>query len=222
MSTSTTTTTSRSRRNRAAVALAAATVLAAAALAGCGSSGGGGQADATTTTAGNAETTTTASGTTGDKTTTTTGTSAGATTTTQDNSGDPGKEGTETGALDTLPSGTHYGYFGGVEDGKVEGQDVQVLLFDKAELLTGQAAIDAATAHGDTADNDYYIVNDNQTLRRLAVVPDGQVTTLVDGSMDQTPSSVDEVAKDVHLFKILVQNVRGISTISSIEAVYQP
>jgi hypothetical protein len=55
-------------------------------------------------------------------------------------------------------------------------------------------------------------------------VPDGQVTTLADdgGSPDQVPSSVDEVVKQHYLFKILTQNVRGITTITSIEAVFLP
>jgi hypothetical protein len=46
--------------------------------------------------------------------------------------------------------------------------------FDLAYFLTGQDAIDAAKAHGDESPppNDYYIVNDNPKLRRLAVSPD--------------------------------------------------
>lgn len=46
--------------------------------------------------------------------------------------------------------------------------------FDLAYFLTGQAASDAAKAHGDEypPPNDYYIVNDNPKLRTLAVSPD--------------------------------------------------
>ena len=46
--------------------------------------------------------------------------------------------------------------------------------FDLAYFLRGQAASDAAKAHGDPfpPPNDYYIVNDNPRLRTLAVSPD--------------------------------------------------
>lgn len=46
--------------------------------------------------------------------------------------------------------------------------------FDLAYFLTGQAASDAAKAHGDEypPPNDYYIVNDNPLLRTLSVAPD--------------------------------------------------
>ena len=38
-------------------------------------------------------------------------------------------------------------------------------------FLTGSAAIHAATAHGETADNDFYVVNDNPKLRTFPVAP---------------------------------------------------
>src|SRR3954447_22475174 len=148
-------------RRRTAAALAMATIL----LAACSSNGSdAAKKDTTTSTA--AKTTTTEAGTTtpppGKPTPTpaaaaTTTTGGGATTTT-------GPEGTETGSLDTLPSGVHYGYFAGIESGTVEGQPVQVLLWDEVQFLTGQAAVDAAHAHHDIppdqnyVDNDYYIV----------------------------------------------------------------
>ncbi|MCB0961280.1 MAG: hypothetical protein KDB04_17370, partial [Acidimicrobiales bacterium] len=73
-------------------------------------------------------------------------------------------------------------------------------------------------------ENDYYIRNQNQRVRRLAVVPDAQVYTLANdaGSTDTIPSSVTEVAMQPFLFRIEVGNVRGITTVSSIEAVFLP
>ena len=218
------------RRNRATAVAAAA--LALAALAGCGAKGSDKAADTTTTAA---DSSTAATSTTAGDTTTTTGattstTTGSVTTTTEDNSGDPGKEGsTSTSSnLDTLPTGIHYGYFAGLEDGKVEGQDVQVLLWDEVEFLQGDAAVAAAHAHHDIpddqdyVDDDYYIVNDNQLVRHLAIVPDAQVTHLKDGGTDQEPSSPSDVYKEQGLFKIEIQNVHGISTITSVEGVFLP
>jgi hypothetical protein len=52
----------------------------------------------------------------------------------------------------------------GVADG-----GAHTMTFDYVQFLTGSAAIHAATAHGDTADNDYYVVNDNPKLRTFPV-----------------------------------------------------
>ena len=56
--------------------------------------------------------------------------------------------------------------------------------------------------------------------------PSGPVTLWVafgaGGSTDTIPASVDEVWNQPYLFKIDVGNVRGITTISSIEAVFLP
>jgi hypothetical protein len=140
---------------------------------------------------------------------------------------DEGRD-TETSELDTLPDGDHYGYMAGLESGSVEGQAVQVIIFDKVDFLTGEAAVSAAQEDGvipadqDSIENDYYIRNQNQTVRRLAVVPDASISTLSGGGTEQVASSVDEVWNQPYLFKINVGNVRGITTISSIEAVYLP
>ena len=122
----------------------------------------------------------------------------------------------------TLADGDHYVYMAGIEDGKVEGQDVSVLLVDPVEFLTGQEAIDAAAADGITLDTDYYVRNPEQTIKHIAVVPEASVTSLSGGSADPVPSSVDDVWQQEYLFKINVGNVRGITTISSIDAVYLP
>lgn len=215
------------RRTAAGTALAALLM-----LASCGSDGGSDDAAATTTTTVDAVTTSTAEPTettatdVADATTTTapdTSEPAGATTTTESSEG----RDTETSQLDTLePEGRHYGYIAGVEDGTVEGQAVQVIIWDEVQFLTGAEAAAAATAAGDESPppNDAYIVNENQSVRRLAVVPDAQVTTLSGGSPDPVPSSVSEVAmagEDL-LYEIEVGTVRGVTTVSGIAAVYLP
>ena len=59
---------------------------------------------------------------------------------------------------------------------------------DYAQFLTGKAAADAATAHGDESPppNDYYIVNDNNKLRTLPVKPgiNVKLTAHDDGTSD--------------------------------------
>jgi hypothetical protein len=130
----------------------------------------------------------------------------------------------------TVPSGNYYVYFKGSKDGTVEGQAVTLVSFDEVQFLTGSAALAAAKAHHAVAqdatslDDDYYIVNDNTLLRTLAVVPDAQVSKLgCDGGCStQVPSSATEVAAAKGLFKILVQNVRGVSTVTSVEGVFVP
>jgi hypothetical protein len=211
---------------RTRLRLAVAATAMALAVAGCGTSGGSEKAtssEAATSDATSSEATTSAAP------DTTTTTSAPATTSTTE--ADGGNEGTdtETSQLDTLPDGVHYGYMAGHETGMVEGQQVQVILWDEVEFFTGPAADDAAHEDGvippeqEHIENDVYIRNKNQTIRRLAVVPDASVTTLGEnGSPGQVPSSVNEVVTQPYLFKILVGNVRGITTISSIEGVYLP
>jgi len=204
---------------RPRIALAALALSATGVLGACGSSAG---SDTTDTTAAEATTTTAASGasttTTAAAETTTTAGSGGETTTTEDNEG----RDTETSVLDTLSDGDHYVYMAGLESGKVEGQEVQVLLVDPVDFLTGQAAIDAAAEDGVTLDSDYYIRNSEQTIKRIAVVPEASVTSLDGGTANTVPSSVDDVWQQEHLFKINVGNVRDITTISSIDAVYLP
>ncbi len=62
------------------------------------------------------------------------------------------------------------------------------LLADYAQMLTGDEAAAAATAHGNESPppNDYYIVNDNPRLRRLDVDPDAEVrlTTKTNGTVE--------------------------------------
>ncbi len=207
-----------STRARTGAAAAALALASAALLGACGSSGGSDPAEApsatTTTTAPDTSETTAAP----PVTTSTTATDGGGTTTTLSSEGTD----TETSELDTLPDGVHYGYMAGLEKGTVEGQDVQVILWDEVEFLRGQEAIDAAAEDNVTLDTDSYIRNKNQTIRRLAVVPEASVTTLQEGTSGSKPSSVDEVWQQEYLFKIDVGNVRDITTVSSIDAVYLP
>ena len=209
----------RSTRTRTGVAAAALALSSAVLLGACGSSGGSEPADMPKDTSTSTSTTAAdTSETTGPPVATTSTTPGGATTTTLSSEGVD----TETSELDTLPDGDHYGYMAGLEKGTVEGQDVQVILWDEVEFLTGQEAIDAAATDSVTLDTDYYIRNKNQTIRRLAVVPDASVTTLQEGTSGSKPSSVDEVWQQEYLFKINVGNVRDITTVSSIDAVYLP
>jgi hypothetical protein len=53
--------------------------------------------------------------------------------------------------------------------------------FDYVQFLTGSAALKAAKAHGDTVDNDYYVVNDNKKLRTFPL-SSGVVIQLHPGS----------------------------------------
>jgi hypothetical protein len=71
----------------------------------------------------------------------------------------------------TLPDGTVFGYITTlqVNDTTVTGE------FDLAELLTGDAAVAAAQADGQVADNDYYIRNNSKKLRAITVDPDAAV-----------------------------------------------
>jgi hypothetical protein len=59
---------------------------------------------------------------------------------------------------------------------------------DYIQFLTGDEAVDAATAHGDESPppNDYYILNDNPTLREFPVQNGISVVTVVndDGTSD--------------------------------------
>lgn len=70
----------------------------------------------------------------------------------------------------------------------VTADGVTTLTIDYIQFLTGTAAAEAATAHGDESPppNDYYIVNDNPKLREFPVRPGITVTvvTFDDGTSD--------------------------------------
>lgn len=219
-------------RSRSIRALGLSLALAGASTAVAGCSGGGDKADdAATTTSTNptASSTTTAPG----SSTSTTGgdTSSSTTATTTANSSTTAATGTTattvggrdtTAGLGQLAEGSHYGYFGGIRPGRVEGQAVSIIEFDKVDLLTGQAAKDAAEKAGDPLDTDYYIRNDNGLVRKLPVIPDSSITVLAEGGTNQIPAGIEEVASTPGLYKIEVVVVRGISLITGIEGVYLP
>ena len=52
--------------------------------------------------------------------------------------------------------------------GVADGGD-HTMTFDYVQFLTGAAAVKAAAAHGDTADNDFYVLNENPKLRTFPV-----------------------------------------------------
>ena len=220
------------RRTVATAGLVLALALGAAACSSKGDSDGASSTTAavTSTSASSGGSTTTSDGSSTTSTTTgstTSTTAAGASTTSTTSVGtSPG--GTTTAGLGSLPEGTHYGYFTGVTDGQVEGQQVQIVSFDKVDFLTGDAAIEAAIAHGDapagatSIDDDYYIVNDNKLIRLLPVIPEGVVSVLRDGSTEPVPGSIDEAVSTPGLYKIEVVVVRGVSLITGVEGVYLP
>ena len=201
---------------RMAIASTAAALLL---LASCGSDSDGSAASTTgpSTTAATTEATTTS--TTAAATTETTAAPGSTTTTTTDDS--EGRD-TETSELDQLSDGVHIGHIAGVEEGVVEGQAVQVILFDEVEVLTGQEAIDAATEDGVAMEADYYVRDPEASLVRIAVVPDASVTTLDGGSATQVPSSVTDIAaagEDL-LHAIDTSTVRDVTLVNSIEGYY--
>ncbi len=209
---------------RTRVAAAAAALTLTGLLAACGTSG-----DEATKTSGPSTTTTAeATSTTAATSSSSTTTTAAATTSTTDPADNPEGTDTETSNLGHLDDGDHYGYIAGVESGTVEGQKVQVIVWDEAQMLTGDAAVQAA--HEDKAipddqdfvENDYYIRNENQTVRRLAVDPDATITSLQDGSPDEVPATLDQVWHQDHLFVLKVVNAGGTSEVKGIKAVFLP
>jgi hypothetical protein len=68
---------------------------------------------------------------------------------------------------------------------------VTKLSFDRATLLTGPAAVSAATAHGQQTD-DYFIVNDNPLIRTFELSPSVVVTgsTNLSGDVGPKPSTL--------------------------------
>ena len=86
-----------------------------------------------------------------------------------------------------LPDGWWYGSVVGAPDAEVD--------FDLACYYVGAAAEEIASERGDEVNNDYYVVNDNETVRTLSVDPDASATCVdLTGSLsmvDCPPSDVD-------------------------------
>lgn len=70
----------------------------------------------------------------------------------------------------TLPDGEWYGGIRGFDD--------QGITFDLACLFTGEAAVEASAEDGEESPppNDYYVRNENEEVRVLAVNPDTPIT----------------------------------------------
>jgi hypothetical protein len=75
-----------------------------------------------------------------------------------------------------IEDGRHFGY---IRAAQVTSEP-QVIVFDLADLLTGDEANEAAADRGEETPvpNDFFIVNDNPKLRRLPVAPDLQILLL--------------------------------------------
>jgi hypothetical protein len=73
-----------------------------------------------------------------------------------------------------LEDGEHFGFVEEIDPAS------GTLVFDLAYFLTGEAANEAATEHGDEVPvpNDYYIVNDNDRLRTLTLADDIELSLL--------------------------------------------
>jgi hypothetical protein len=78
-----------------------------------------------------------------------------------------------------FPDGRHFGYIKSID---LDGSP-QSIVFDEAQFLDGEAANEASAAHGDEVPvaNDVYVVNDDPTLRTLALSPDAEFLLLGPG-----------------------------------------
>jgi len=80
-----------------------------------------------------------------------------------------------------LPSGVWFGY--------VNAGDPSSLQFDLACWYFGELAWDVADGYGETAENDYYVVNQNPTLRTVPVSGDTVVHHIDPASIGHDPIS---------------------------------
>ena len=88
-----------------------------------------------------------------------------------------------------LEDGRHFVYAEGavfLPDGSTR------VRFDLAYFLTGEEGEEAAAAHGDEFANGYYIVNDNDRLRRLPLADEVEVEYIpVDACCELQPGNID-------------------------------
>lgn len=92
----------------------------------------------------------------------------------------------------TLPEGEWFGF--------VESTSASGIEFDLACWFTGQAAVDAAAEDGEESPppNDYYVRNDNPTIRSLGVSSETEVTWYPTGDpASETVVTFEEWAEDV-------------------------
>lgn len=99
----------------------------------------------------------------------------------------PSGSGCTPGDGSELPDGWWYGLVAGPPTGSVT--------FDLACYYSGAAAEDIAASRGDEVTNDYYVVNDNDAVRTLAVGSGATATCVELGSqltmVDCPPADVD-------------------------------
>ncbi len=113
--------------------------------------------------------------------------SAGDSTTTEA----PSTTGEATG--DELADGVHFGYITTLIAGhnEISGQ------FDVAELLTGEAALEASREAGFDEPTDYYISNVNPRLRPILVDPEAEVLDVdFDDCCEAKPSDIQQFVID--------------------------
>ena len=95
-------------------------------------------------------------------------------------------------------------------------------------IRIGHLAVAAAIAAGDaepgatSIDNDYYLVNDDETPIDLPVIPDSQVWVLVEGSPETVPAGIEDAVAQPGIYRIEVVVVRGVSLITGVEGVFVP
>ena len=128
---------------------------------------------------------------------------------------DPGAAG------NALAAGKYQGYIASVTTTPVAGNDIVTIAFDKADLLTGDAAAKAAQDQGQTLDGDYFILNTQKTVRLLPLGDEATTNQLAGGSPTLSPGDVQAVSPD-QLVEITVDNADGRTWVSDISEVYLP
>lgn len=120
-----------------------------------------------------------------------------------------------------LAAGEHVGYVKSSGLADVDGNQVQVVEFDLAELLTGPQADQAAVARGDSIDGDFYIVNDNPRTRQLPVADGAAVQVLLDGGTQLGDGEISEISAD-RLVTVTITETAGRAWVTTLVEVYTP
>ena len=133
-----------------------------------------------------------------------------------------GGETTDPGvAGNALPAGKYQGYIASVTTTPVAGNDMVTLAFDKADLLTGDAAAEAAKAQGQTLDGDFFVLNTQKTVRLLPLGDEATANQLVGGSPTLSPGDVQAISPD-QLVEVTVDTADGRTWVSDVSVIYLP